>query len=137
MTTYCHLRITYRRDDGDTYDVADTWAMPECLKGRDDVHVSGTDEDEDEFGLGIPVREVTVEGWLDDDALAELRSEWSIEPDDAEPALGFLGAIEPDGVPRMYADERHTFHPMDFNVGGWTPVLDASLSLIGDGAVPA
>jgi hypothetical protein len=125
---YIHIQLTLEKD------TPVGGFIPNALKGK--VHVDETDEDEDEFGLGVPVRVLTLSGEIDSETLAEFRDEWIIEPENAEPALGFLGDLG-DGVPRLYADERHMPEPMDWNMGGVTPVIDATVSIIGDDAQPA
>lgn len=131
---YVHVHIVMR-DDKRYSGYSDMWAVPDAL--RDILHVDVTSQNEDEFGMGIPVRDVILSGWVDAATLARFRDEWGIDPDNAEPASGFLGAITDDNLPRLWPDERHTPHPMDFNVGGVTPVLDVTLSIIGPDAHPA
>jgi hypothetical protein len=131
---YLHIVITMS-DEDKFKEASDQWAVPECLKNRDSIHIDVTHEEEDEFGLGIPVRIVTVSGFVTDMLLGDFRREWNAEPENAEPAMGFFGDIG-EG-PRWYDDERHTFGGDEFNVGGWTPVLDVTVSIIGEKAVPA
>jgi hypothetical protein len=91
----------------------------------------------DEGDYDFPYREITADIWLSSDELLALRSEWSLDPERSEPNLGFLMADPVDGMPRLFADERHTAEGDDWNVGGWTPVMFADISIIGPDAVPA
>lgn len=128
---YLHLAIYYRTDE-DAANVAASWALPDAVRPAigETVHLEDSGPiPADEGDFDFPYRQVTASGWITAGQLAALREEWSLEPEDAEPNLGFLADLG-DGIPRVYPDERHTADGMDWNVGGWTPVLWADLSLV-------
>lgn len=129
MNAYIHIEAIMRDDEDEYRGASDRWALPSSIFPTLDHMVSVVNEDEDEYGLGIPVRVVTVSGEIDAATLAALRSEWSLDPEDSEPNMGFLGDLG-DGMPRIYESERYNFDAMDFNVGGWSPVLDVTVSVI-------
>lgn len=64
---------------------------------------------------------------LSDDEYAALAHEWSLDEDRAEPSLGAI-ADWGDGLPRHIGGGGvHLFEPLDWNIGGVTPVHEASL----------
>ena len=71
--------------------------------------------------------ELTYAAMLDNDEYATLAREWSLDPERGEPSLGAL-ADWGDGLPRMLPGGlTFFFEPMDWNVGGVTPVAEARM----------
>lgn len=138
---YVHVTITYRvdeDDEADDFEVAATWALPGSGP-EDKAAWIVSDSGRIEAGEGdyeFAYREVIAFRWMTTAELDQFRSQWGIDPDDADLALGFLGDLG-DGVPRLYDDERHSMDGMDWNVGGWTPVWCVDVSIIGPDARPA
>lgn len=131
---YVHIRLLMRT--GRLFDdVTKRFGLPSTASHKWVVSDSGP-LSADEGDYDFPYREITSFAWLTHVELKELRREWSIEPEDAEPAGGMLADLG-DGLPRLYPDERHHFDGEQWNAGGWTPVMWAELSIIGEDARPA
>lgn len=128
MSNYVHVTFDWR-PDADALEVSENYGRPSTAAEK---WIVSDDRDVDD-GDGP---EVTMFATLTSEELVALRSEWSLDPDRAEPALGFLGDLG-DGLPRLYADERHQADGMDWNEGGWTPIDYATISIIGPDARPA
>jgi hypothetical protein len=131
MLDYLHITFTMRPDS----EASATYGLPEWLADVLNVDDSGPIAAEDgdyEFAY----REVIASGAITSDQLARLRDEWCLDTEDAVPCMGFLGDLG-DGLPRMYADERHDIDGMDWNMGGYSPIMFATLSIVGPDAAPA
>lgn len=133
-TNYVHITFTMRPETPDDgyYAVSERWPLtwePDrwTVSDSGDIPVGEGDYD-------FEYREVIAFAWLDSDALASFRAAWCLDPEDSEPNLGFLADL--GFGPRRYADERHSADGMDWNEGGWSPVMFADVSIVGPDARP-
>jgi hypothetical protein len=134
MTDLNYVHVTAYMKVGEDYDgYSERTALPSV--GEWTVEDSGTIA-ADDGDFDFPYRQITAFAFMDAATLETFRSEWSIDAEDATPAMGFLGAVY-DNLPRLYDDERHTADGMDWNVGGVTAVMWVDISIIGPEAVPA
>lgn len=116
------------REDREPMDIPATFAGRWTLSDSGDIPAHEGDYD-------FRYREVIADLWATADEIRALREEWSLS--DPEPTGGFLMASPVDGMPTVYPDERYDIDGSDWNVGGWTPIMFATVSIVGPDARPA
>ena len=133
--TYYLIGATYIADVVDGETVPPVTAAPmRWLYGQDcdliDLDpAEWGDPDDDEYGLGLTVYTAESAGIAPREAWDLFAGRYGYTPEHSTPNMGVLTA-DIDGLPRMWAGDRWTDESHEWNVGGWSPILEVSVSAV-------